>query len=104
MARLDPDPDHPNGGVICIKGKAAPELLYHPERLNYPLRRTRPKGDINPGWQSFSWDQALDEITGRPRATREHYGARAVVALYALFGDTDRPGGNVVFPKAPFNS
>jgi anaerobic selenocysteine-containing dehydrogenase len=27
VVRLDPDPDHPNGGVICVKGKAAPELL-----------------------------------------------------------------------------
>ena len=24
VVRLDPDYDHPNGGVICIKGKAAP--------------------------------------------------------------------------------
>ena len=40
VTRLDPDHDHPNGGVMCIKGKAAPELVYHPDRLNYPLKRT----------------------------------------------------------------
>ena len=43
-----PDHDHPNGGVICIKGKAAPELVYNQDRLDYPLRRTRPKGDPDP--------------------------------------------------------
>ncbi len=44
VTRLDPDHDHPNGGVMCIKGKAAPELVYNPDRLDYPLKRTRPKG------------------------------------------------------------
>ena len=37
VTRLDPDYDHPNGGVMCIKGKAAPELVYNSNRLNYPL-------------------------------------------------------------------
>ena len=29
--------------------------------------------------------------------------SRAIATLYALLGDFDRPGGNVVFPKAPVN-
>ncbi|MEE9570011.1 MAG: hypothetical protein V3W37_11545 [Candidatus Binatia bacterium] len=33
VTRLDPDHDHPNGGMICIKGKAAPALVYHPDDL-----------------------------------------------------------------------
>jgi len=28
-------PDHPNGGVFCLKCKAAPELVYHPDRSTY---------------------------------------------------------------------
>src|ERR671919_467498 len=78
VTRLDPDPDHPNGGVMCIKGKAAPELVYHPDRLNYPLRRTRPKGDLNPGWERVSWDRALDDIARRLMTLRERYGAQSV--------------------------
>jgi len=78
VTRLDPDHDHPNGGVICIKGKAAPELVYHPDRLNYPLRRTRPKGDPDPGWERVSWDEALDAIASRLLTIRERYGSRAV--------------------------
>ncbi|MET0584715.1 MAG: hypothetical protein ABW099_07525, partial [Candidatus Binatia bacterium] len=62
VIRLDPDHDHPNGGVICIKGKAAPELVYNQDRLDYPLRRTRPKGAPDPGWQRVSWQAALDDI------------------------------------------
>ena len=45
FTRLDPDPSHPTGQALCAKGRAAPELVYHPERLTHPLRRTRPKGD-----------------------------------------------------------
>ena len=81
VVRLDPDHDHPNGGVICIKGKAAPELLYHPERLDYPLRRTRPKGDADPGWQRVSWDEALGAIAERLRSIRERYGPQAVALV-----------------------
>jgi anaerobic selenocysteine-containing dehydrogenase len=78
VVKLDPDPDHPQGGVMCIKGKAAPELLYHPDRLDYPLKRTRPKGDPDPGWKRVGWDEALDDIARRLLAIRERYGARAV--------------------------
>jgi anaerobic selenocysteine-containing dehydrogenase len=78
VLRLDADPDHPNGGVMCIKGKAAPELVYDPHRLNYPLKRTRPKGEANPGWQRVSWDAALDDIGKRLAAIRERHGAQAM--------------------------
>lgn len=78
VVSLDPDHDHPNGGVMCIKGKAAPELVYHPERLNYPLKRTRPKTDSDPGWQRVSWDEALDDIAKKLQAIREQHGAKAM--------------------------
>jgi anaerobic selenocysteine-containing dehydrogenase len=78
VTRLDPDHDHPNGGVMCIKGKAAPELVYHPDRLDYPLKRTRPKGDPEPGWQRVSWDEALDDIARRLLNIRQRCGAQAM--------------------------
>jgi anaerobic selenocysteine-containing dehydrogenase len=75
---LDPDHDHPNGGVMCLKGKAAPELVYNPDRLNFPLKRTRPKGERDPGWQRVSWDEALDDIAERLLRIREQHGAQAL--------------------------
>jgi anaerobic selenocysteine-containing dehydrogenase len=56
FTRLEPDPAHPTGQALCAKGRAAPELVYHRERLTYPLRRTRPKGDPDPGWEPIGWD------------------------------------------------
>ena len=78
VTRLDPDHDHPNGGVMCIKGKAAPELVYHRDRLDYPLKRTRPKTDADPGWQRVGWNQALDEIARRLLDIRDRHGAQAI--------------------------
>lgn len=78
VVSLDADYDHPNGGVMCVKGKAAPELVYNPDRLNYPLKRTRPKGESDPGWQRVSWGEALDEIATRLKTIRERYGAKAL--------------------------
>lgn len=76
---LEPDPSHPTGGALCAKGRAAPELVYHSDRLLYPMRRTRPKGDPDPGWQRISWDEALDlTATGLRRVAGEH-GPESVV-------------------------
>lgn len=78
FTRLDPDPDHPTGASICAKGRAAPELVYHKDRLTVPLRRTRPKGDADPGWQEISWDAALDQIAAAMRDIAGRHGPEAV--------------------------
>ncbi|QOZ47588.1 molybdopterin oxidoreductase [Bradyrhizobium sp. CCBAU 53340] len=78
FTRLDPDPTHPTGAAICAKGRAAPELVYHKDRLKRPLRRTRPKGDADPGWEEISWDAALDQIAAAMRRIAEQHGPEAV--------------------------
>jgi anaerobic selenocysteine-containing dehydrogenase len=74
--------------VICVKGKAAPELVYHPDRLNYPLKRTRPKNDPDPSWQRVTWGEALDDIASRINAIRESDGSRAVALAKGTTGGT----------------
>ena len=78
FTRLDPDPSHPTGQAICAKGRAAPELTDHPLRLTHPLRRTRPKGDPDPGWQRIGWDEALDLTAAAMRQTAQRHGPQAV--------------------------
>ena len=76
---LEPDPSHPTGQALCAKGRAAPELVYHPDRLLYPLKRTRPKGDPDPGWQRITWDEALDLTAAKLRHLAEQFGPESVV-------------------------
>jgi anaerobic selenocysteine-containing dehydrogenase len=78
LIALEPDPAHPTGQALCAKGRAAPELVYHPERLTHPLKRTRPKGDRNPGWQAIDWDEALDLTAAAMRSIAEQDGPEAV--------------------------
>jgi anaerobic selenocysteine-containing dehydrogenase len=75
---VEPDPGHPTGKSLCIKGRAAPELVYAPDRLLTPLRRTRPKGDADPGWIQVGWDEALDWTAARMREAAAREGPRAV--------------------------
>jgi anaerobic selenocysteine-containing dehydrogenase len=78
FTRVRPDPEHPNGG-ICIKGSAAPEIVYSPDRLLHPMKRTRPKGDPDPGWVRISWEEAFDIVVSRLTEIRDQNGAEAVV-------------------------
>ena len=80
---LEPDPSHPTGQALCAKGRASPELVYSPDRLLYPLRRTRRKGDPDPGWQRISWDKALDMTASAMRRIAAQHGPAAVALSQA---------------------
>ena len=46
-------------GNCCAKSQASLQACYHPDRLRYPLKRTKPKGEHDPGWVRITWDEAL---------------------------------------------
>jgi len=70
-------------GYLCGKGKAAAALLYDPDRLKYPMKRTNPtKGlDVDPGWVRISWTEALDTIAARFREVLDRHGAEALLFI-----------------------
>jgi anaerobic selenocysteine-containing dehydrogenase/ferredoxin-NADP reductase len=78
LVRVVPDPNHPTGQAMCMKGRAAPELVHSPHRILYPMRRTQPKNAADPGWQRISWDEALWETARRLAAIRAESGAESV--------------------------
>lgn len=78
FTKVKPDSEHPNGG-ICIKGSAAPEIVYSPDRLHHPMKRTRPKGDPDPGWVEITWEEALATTASRLTDMRMRHGPEAVV-------------------------
>ena len=78
LTKVAPDPEHPNG-CICVKGTAAPEIVYSPDRLRQPLVRTRPKNAPDPGWAPISWDDAMARVTSRLLDARAAHGAESVV-------------------------
>jgi anaerobic selenocysteine-containing dehydrogenase/Fe-S-cluster-containing dehydrogenase component len=72
--KLEGNPKHPiGGGALCLRGQAAIEDLYSPDRLEQPLVAS-PAGSV-----STSWDNAMDTFaTGLRAATGAH---RRVVIL-----------------------
>ncbi|MFC6670002.1 molybdopterin-dependent oxidoreductase [Marinobacterium aestuariivivens] len=78
LIKVLPDPEHPTGAAMCMKGRAAPELVHSPNRILYPMRRTRPKTDEDPGWERISWQDAIAEIAARLSDIKAESGAEAV--------------------------
>jgi thiosulfate reductase/polysulfide reductase chain A len=71
------DPEGPlNHGKLCPIGAATTQLVYHPDRLKYPLRRKGPRGSGD--WERISWDEALDEISEKILKIREESGPESI--------------------------
>ncbi|MFL5251673.1 MAG: molybdopterin-dependent oxidoreductase [Rhodopila sp.] len=67
LVRIQGDPEQAfTAGFACGKVNRDMDLLYSPERLTTPLRRTGPKGSGQ--FQPIGWDAALDEIVTRWKA------------------------------------
>ncbi len=79
LVRVSGDPDNPDSrGFLCIRGRAAREIVDNPRRLLHPLRRDR-RGEA--AWRRASWDEVLDLVAARMQAA----GPRAV-ALWSGHG------------------
>ncbi|MEA2901918.1 MAG: hypothetical protein QOH36_1805 [Actinomycetota bacterium] len=76
---LNRDPSHPTGKVLCIKGKEAPAITAHPDRLRYPMKRTTPKGSTDAGWHRISWAEAFGTVADRLRSLARGHGPESVV-------------------------
>lgn len=74
LVKIEGNPDSPIGsGKLCAKGVAGIMMLYDPNRVDKPLKRTNPeKGiGIDPKWVEVSWDEALDTVCEKLKACYE---------------------------------
>ena len=73
--KIEGVPDSMQGarGGLCGKGAAGLQVLYDPNRLDVPLRRTNPeKGlDVDPKWEEITWEEAYAEIIPRLKRVLE---------------------------------
>ncbi len=74
ISKIRGDQEHPaSRGALCPKAVAAKELVYSPDRLQHPLKKT-PRGS-----ERISWDEALNTIVSRLVGIKEKHGAQALV-------------------------
>lgn len=96
-------------GMICRRGRCAPEIVYSEHRLRYPLRRQGPPGTYE--FARISWDEAYDEITAQLQRIKKEAGPEAVSIytgrgafelslcdLYQPKGAAVSSASNVLFP------
>jgi anaerobic selenocysteine-containing dehydrogenase len=77
LTKVVGDRDSPlNKGRLCPIGMSTLELVYHPDRLKYPLRRTGARGEGK--WERISWDEALGEIADRLHTIKRECGPEAI--------------------------
>jgi len=80
VVRVTGNPDCPtSNGYLCARGKASVELLYHPDRLQYPLKKSGARGQNK--WQRISWDEALDTIAEKLLKFKREYGAQSIAGI-----------------------
>jgi anaerobic selenocysteine-containing dehydrogenase len=88
IVKIEGNPDDPlTQGRICARGLSGINVLYDPNRLDYPVKRTNPvKGrGVDPKWQRITWEEALDTIVGKLHEVRED-DPRKLVASFGVNG------------------
>ncbi len=80
-----PREDFPfNKGKLCPKGVKRYLQGSHPDRLQYPMKRTAN------GFERITWDQALEETVGQIREIQSKYGKDSFAMLSGVSLSTEK--------------
>ena len=76
--KIEGNPDHPvNLGKMCVRGHAALQEQYHPDRIQGPLQLAGARGSGS--YTALTWDDAMNRLAERLRALQGQSNAVAVV-------------------------
>lgn len=68
--------EHPtNEGALCPKGNACLDIVYHRERLLYPMKK------VNGKFERTSWEDALSLVASNLSRVRDVHGPDALAFL-----------------------
>ncbi len=74
------------GHTLCAKSNAAPQLVYDPSRILYPMKRVGERGAGE--FERCTWDEALQIVADAMNAAKEEYGPESFIILTPQSGDT----------------
>src|SRR5947209_5540664 len=79
VVKLEGNPDHPvSQGALCVRGQAALQGLYHPDRVDGPRRRD------GTTVTKIGWDDALKAVGEKIAAARAAGKSRAIALVSQL--------------------
>ena len=78
--KLEGNPQHPiNQGKLCARGQAGLQVLYHPDRITHPIKRSGPRGSGE--FQPITWDDALKEVTAHLAALQASHSTSSLTLI-----------------------
>lgn len=68
--KIEGNPAHPvNRGRLCPLGQAGLQVLYNPDRIKAPMKKTGKRNSQN--WQSISWEEAVKILVSRLKELKD---------------------------------
>ncbi|MBW2066757.1 MAG: molybdopterin-dependent oxidoreductase [Deltaproteobacteria bacterium] len=78
LIKVEGNPDFPfNQGRLCPRCQVLPQVVYNRDRITYPMRRIRAKGEVS--WKRISWEEAFEIIASNLLDIKEKLGPESVI-------------------------
>lgn len=78
LIKVEGNPEFPfSQGRLCPRCLVLPEVIYHPDRLKYPLKRSGERGENR--WERITWEEAFDSIADKFNTIKREYGPESVI-------------------------
>ncbi|KUO77611.1 MAG: hypothetical protein APF81_25480 [Desulfosporosinus sp. BRH_c37] len=91
LVKVEGDPNFPhNQGRLCPRCLAIPQVVYHPDRLKYPLKRAGKRGEGK--WERITWEEAYETIASKWNQIKRENGPESVI----FFRGTGRDIGSYI--------
>jgi anaerobic dimethyl sulfoxide reductase subunit A len=65
----------------CVRGRSYKSMLYHPDRLKFPMKRVGKRGEGE--FERISWEEAIEGIASEMKRIGEKYGPESRYINYA---------------------
>ena len=105
LIKIEPS-NHLGTSHVCLRGLSAQKMVYHPDRLKYPLKRAGTRGEGK--WERISWDEATKTVATNFKEIGQKYGTLSLafvndqvgaLTTTAMLGFAGACGGTFIDPS-----